>query len=174
MKFYVVHTYSGHEVKVKKLLTETIKLQGCEELFGEIIIPQEQVARIREGKKVVEERRIYPGYIIVEMDTNEKTLSLVTSIPGVTHFLGPKRKPTPLSKKEVQELMNQVEQSRDRIVSVVPFHKDERVKITDGPFTDFIGIVDDIFPDRARVKVLVTIFGRTTPVEFSFHQVKIF
>lgn len=174
MKFYVVHTYSGHEIKVKKMLTEKIKLQDCENLFGEIIIPQENVARIKEGKKVVEERRIYPGYIIVEMDANEQTLSLVTSTPGVTHFLGPKRKPTPLSKKEVEELMDQLEKSRDRIVSVVPFHKGDRVKIVDGPFTDFIGVVEETFPERARVKVLVTIFGRTTPVEFSFNQVKNF
>jgi len=174
MKFYVVHTYTGHEAKVKKMLLEKIKSEGCEDQFGEIIIPQEHIARIKEGKKVVEERRIYPGYIIVEMNANQKTLSLVTSIPGVTHFLGPRRKPTPLSKKEVEELMEQLERSRDRIVSLIPFHKGDRVKITEGPFTDFIGIVDEIFPDRARVKVLVTIFGRTTPVEFSFDQVKSF
>lgn len=169
-----MHTYSGHEVKVKKMLCEKIKMKGCENFFGEIIIPQEHVARIKEGKKVVEERRIYPGYIIVEMVANEMTLSLVTSTPGVTHFLGPKRKPTPLSKREVEELMDQVEKSRDRIVSVVPFHKGDRVKIVDGPFTDFIGVVEEIIPDRARLKVLVTIFGRTTPVEFSFDQVKNF
>ena len=174
MKFYVVHTYTGHEAKVKKLLSDKIKNEHCEEDFGEIIIPQENVARIKEGRKVVEERRIYPGYIIVQMDANEKTLSLVTSIPGVTHFLGSKRKPTPLSKKEVRELIEQLERSRDRVVSIVPFRKGDRVKITEGPLTDFIGIVDETYPDRARVKVLVTIFGRTTPVEFSFDQVKNF
>jgi len=172
MQWYVVHTLTGHEQKVKKILEKLVKEKGLEKLFGKIIIPVENLVRIRKGKKVVEERRLYPGYIVIEMEGNDENLRLVNSIAGVTHFLGSKTKPIPLGEEEIKALLEQVEESKEKVVTKIPFAKGERVTVTDGPFTDFIGTVEDIFPEREKVKVLVVIFGRTTPIELGFHQLK--
>jgi len=140
--------------------------------FGKIVIPVENQVRIKKGKKVVEEKRLYPGYIVIEMEGNDETLRLVNSISGVTHFLGSKTKPIPLGADEVNELLRQLEESKEKIVTKIPFAQGERVSVTDGPFTDFIGTVEDIYPEREKVKILVVIFGRTTPIELGFHQLK--
>ncbi len=172
MHWYVVHTLTGHEHKVKKILQKMIKEQHMEESFGKIVIPVENQVRIKKGKKVVEEKRLYPGYIVIEMIDNDETLRLVNSISGVTHFLGSKTKPIPLGENEVEELLKQVQESKEKVVTKIPFAKGERVSVTDGPFTDFIGTIEDIYPEREKVKVLVVIFGRTTPIELGFHQLK--
>ena len=172
MQWFVVHTLTGHEQKVKKILLKMIKEKALENSFAKIVIPIENTVRIRKGKKVVEERRIYPGYIVIEMEENDETIRLVNSISGVTHFLGSKTKPAPLSEEEIRNLLAQVEESKDKVVAKIPFTKGERVTITDGPFTDFIGTVEDVFPEREKVKVSVVIFGRTTPIELGFHQLK--
>ena len=172
MQWYVVHTLTGHEHKVKKILEKMIKEQHMEESFGKIVIPVENQVRIRKGKKVVEEKRLYPGYIVIEMVGNDETLRLVNSISGVTHFLGSKTKPIPLGDDEVEELLKQVQESKEKVVTKIPFARGERVSVTDGPFTDFIGTIEDIYPEREKVKVLVVIFGRTTPIELGFHQLK--
>ncbi|OPX18016.1 transcription termination/antitermination factor NusG [candidate division WOR-3 bacterium 4484_100] len=172
MKWFVVHTLTGHEQKVKKILEKIIKEKNLQDSFGRIIIPVENLVRIRKGKRVIEERRIYPGYIVIEMDDSEETLRLVNSISGVTHFLGSRNKPTPLSEEEVDTLLKQVEESKHRVVTKIPFAKGERVTVTEGPFTNFIGTVEEIYPEREKVKVMVVIFGRTTPIELGFHQLK--
>jgi transcriptional antiterminator NusG len=172
MQWYVVHTLTGHEHKVKKILQKLIKEKQMEQSFGKVVIPVENQVRIRKGKKVVEEKRLYPGYIVIEMEGNDETLRLVNSISGVTHFLGSKTKPIPLGADEVEELLKQVQESKEKVVTKIPFAKGERVTVTDGPFTDFVGTVEDIFPEREKVKVLVVIFGRTTPIELGFHQLK--
>jgi transcriptional antiterminator NusG len=172
MQWFVVHTLTGHEHKVKKILEKLIKEKKLENSFGRVIIPVENTVQIRKGKKVVEERRLYPGYIVIEMAGSDETLRLVNSISGVTHFLGSKTKPTPLGEDEVKNLLEQVEESKGKVVTKIPFAKGERVTVTDGPFTDFIGTVEEVYPEREKVKVLVVIFGRTTPIELSFHQLK--
>ncbi|UCG91765.1 MAG: transcription termination/antitermination factor NusG [candidate division WOR-3 bacterium] len=172
MQWFVVHTLTGHEQKVKKILQKLIKERQLENSFGRIIIPVENLVRIRKGKRVVEERRLYPGYLVIEMDGNDETLRLVNSISGVTHFLGSRRKPTPLSQEEIEALLVQVKESKDKVVTKIPFTKGERVTVIDGPFSDFIGTVEEVYPEREKVKVLVVIFGRTTPIELGFHQLK--
>lgn len=172
MQWYVVHTLTGHEHKVKKILEKMIKDNGMEESFGKIVIPVENQVRIKKGKKVVEEKRLYPGYLVIEMEGNDETLRLVNSISGVTHFLGSKTKPIPLGEDEIKELLKQLEESKEKVVTKIPFAKGERVSVTDGPFTDFVGTIEEIYPEREKVKVLVVIFGRTTPIELGFHQLK--
>ncbi|KPK70067.1 hypothetical protein AMJ87_09425 [candidate division WOR_3 bacterium SM23_60] len=172
MQYYVVHTITGHEQKVKKLLQKMIKEKQLENSFGRIIIPVENLVQVRKGKKVIEERRLYPGYIVIEMEGNDENMRLVNSISGVTHFLGSKSKPIPLEQREVDALLEQVEESKEKVITKIPFAKGERVTVTDGPFTDFIGMVEDVYPEREKVKVLVVIFGRTTPIELGFHQLK--
>jgi len=172
MHYFVVHTITGHEQKVRKLLQKIIKEKKLENSFGRIIIPVENLVQVRKGKKVIEERRLYPGYIVIEMEGNDENMRLVNSISGVTHFLGSKSKPIPLEQHEVDALLEQVEESKEKVVTKIPFAKGERVTVTDGPFTDFIGTVEDVYPEREKVKVLVVIFGRTTPIELGFHQLK--
>lgn len=172
MQWFVVHTLTGHEHKVKKILLKLACEKGLENSFGEIVIPVENLVRIRKGKRVVEEKRLYPGYIVIEMEGDDESLRLVNSISGVTHFLGSRTKPTPLEDEEVRNLLAQVEESKDKVITKIPFVKGERVTVTDGPFTDFIGTIEDVYPEREKVKVLVVIFGRTTPIELGFHQLK--
>ncbi len=174
MEYYVVHTYTGHEQKVKKLLERAVKEKGIEVKFGRLIIPMQNVVKIRKGKKVIEEKRLYPGYIVVEMEADNETLRLVNSLTGVTHFLGSREKPLPLPASEVKGLLEQEEKSKEKVVSSVPFTAGERVKVIEGPFTDFIGTVDEVYEDHEKVRVLIAIFGRSTPVELSFEQIKSF
>lgn len=172
MKWFVVHTLTGHEGKVKRILQKVIKENNLDTSFGRIIIPVENQVRVRKGKKIIEERRLYPGYIVIEMEDTDDNLRLVNGISGVTHFLGSKTKPIPLGEEEVKALLDQVEESKEKVVTKIPFTKGERVTVIDGPFTDFVGTVEDVFPEREKVKVLVVIFGRTTPIELGFHQLK--
>lgn len=172
MKWFVVHTLTGHEQKVKKILQKLITEKNLEAAFGRILIPIENLVRVKKGKKVIEERRLYPGYLVIEMEGSDENLRLVNNISGVTHFLGSKTKPIPLEEDEVKALLDQVEESKEKVITKIPFSKGERVTVTDGPFTDFIGTVEDVYPEREKVKVLVVIFGRTTPIELGFHQLK--
>uniref|UniRef100_A0A7C6AFE7 Transcription termination/antitermination protein NusG n=1 Tax=candidate division WOR-3 bacterium TaxID=2052148 RepID=A0A7C6AFE7_UNCW3 len=174
MNWYVVHTLTGHEQKVKRILERVIKEQGMENYFGKIVIPVENLIKIKKGKKVMEERRLYPGYIVIEMEPTNEALKLVNSVPGVTHFLGTRNKPIPLGQDEVNALLAQVEESKKKVVTKIPFAKGERVTVIDGPFTDFVGTVEEIYPEREKVKVMVVIFGRPTPIELGFHQLKSF
>jgi transcriptional antiterminator NusG len=172
MKFYVVHTYTGREKRVKELLEKAVEHQGLGEQFGQVIMPAEKVTRVRKSKLVAEERRLYPGYIVVEMELTEEALALVNSVPGVTHLLGTTKEPIPLGDEEVASMLEQIERGREMTEPEAPFDKGENVKVTKGPFAGFTGTVEEIFTERRRVKVIVTIFGRPTPIDLDFLDVQ--
>jgi transcriptional antiterminator NusG len=171
-EWFIVHTLSGSERKAKKLLEEEIKSSGLDEKFGEILIPTENVSRIRGGKRQIVERQLYPGYILIQMEMSEDTIRLVTQTPGVMSFLGSRLKPQSLREEEVKRILTAVETEKGTVSSEIPFKRGESVKVAEGPFTDFTGVVEELYPSRGKLKVMVTIFGRATPVELDFTQVK--
>ena len=171
-KWYVVNTYSGHENKVRTTLERRIESLGLGRYFGEIRIPTESVIEIKNGKKVPTVQRQFPGYILINMDMNENTWQLVRQTPGVTQIVGAGEKPTPLSKAEVERLLHPGEvETREKVKTTVDYQIGETVKVIGGPLSDFTGSISDINVDQSRLKVLVSIFGRETPVELSFNQV---
>ena len=172
LRWYVVHTYSGRENKVRETIERLIKNSGIQERFGKVLVATEEVAEMKKGKKKVSHRKLFPSYILVEMEMGEETWGLIENVPGVTHFVGDIKKPFPIPKKEVDRILGRMEK-KEGIVPEVPFTLGEHVHVVDGPFADFTGVVDEINPERGKVKVLVSIFGRETPVELDFLQVKI-
>jgi transcriptional antiterminator NusG len=172
MKFFIVHTYTSRERRVKELLERAIQQQHLEEQIGRVIVPAEKVMKIKKAQLVSEERRLFPGYIVIEMNESEATLNLVNSIPGVTHMLGTRNKPLPLSDEDAATLLKQLESGSEKVVQEAPFSKGENVKVTGGPFAGFTGTVEEISAERRRVKVLVTIFGRATPIDLDFLEVQ--
>jgi transcriptional antiterminator NusG len=171
-KWYVVNTYSGHENKVRTTLERRIESFGLERYFGEIRIPTESVIEIKDGKKVPTVQRQFPGYILVNMDMNDSTWQLVRQTPGVTQIVGTGDRPVPLSRAEVERLLHPggVE-PREKVKTTVDYQIGETVKVISGPLSDFTGAISDINVDQSRLKVMVSIFGRETPVELSFNQV---
>jgi transcriptional antiterminator NusG len=180
MKWYIVHTYSGFERKVKESLESRVKAFHLEEKIGRVLIPTEPVTEVRGGKKYTTERMFYPGYVLVEMDLTgfrsggdgDQVWHMVKSTPRVTGFLGTASEPTPLSEEEVNQIVYRVETGREKPKLKVRFEKNESVKIIEGPFASFTGVVDEVNEDRETLKVMVTIFGRSTPVELEFGQVE--
>ena len=172
MKWYIIHSYSGFERKVKESLESRVQAFGLQDKIGRVLIPTEAVTEIRGGKKYTVDRMFYPGYVLVEMDMDDHVWHVVKSTPRVTGFVGTGQQPTPLSEEEVQHIVYRVSESKDKPKLKVKFEKNESVKITEGPFASFDGIVDDVNEDRQTVKVMVTIFGRSTPVELEFSQVE--
>ncbi|HEY6352561.1 MAG TPA: transcription termination/antitermination protein NusG [Candidatus Angelobacter sp.] len=172
MKWYIIHTYSGFEKKVKESLESRIQAFGLQEKIGKVLIPTEPVTEIRGGKKYTVERMFYPGYVLVQMDMDDHVWHVVKSTPRVTGFVGTGQQPTPLSVDEVNQIVYRVDTGRDKPKIKVKFEKSETVRIIDGPFANFNGIVDDVNEDRETLKVMVTIFGRATPVELEFGQVE--
>ncbi len=170
--WYIIHTYSGFEKKVAETLKSRIDAAGVSDQFGEIMVPTEDVIEMRGGKKVVTPKLFYPGYVLVEMDMNDETWHLVRSTPRVTGFVGSSQKPSPLTSEEVDRIVHKVEVAAEHPKPKLRFDKGENIKITDGPFKDFTGLVDEINDDRSTLRVLVTIFGRSTPVELDFYQVE--
>lgn len=170
MKWYIIHTYSGFEKKVKESLESRIQAFGLQEKIGKVLIPTEQIIEIRGGKKYTVERMTYPGYVIVQMDMDDHVWHVVKSTPRVTGFVGTGQQPTPLSQDEVNQIVYRVVTEKKTIK--VKYEKSETVRIIDGPFANFNGIVDDVNEDRETLKVMVTIFGRATPVELEFGQVE--
>jgi transcriptional antiterminator NusG len=173
MKWYIIHTYSGFERKVKESIEA--RLRADERLAGKIgrvLIPTESVTEVRGGKKYTSERMFYPGYVLVEMDMDDNVWHVVKSTPRVTGFVGTGQQPTPLSEDEVQQIVYRVADSREKPKLKVKFEKNESVRITEGPFASFTGMVDEVNEDRETLKVMVTIFGRSTPVELEFGQVE--
>jgi transcriptional antiterminator NusG len=171
MKWYVVHTYSGREKKVKETIERLIGGSGREDKFGRVLIATEDVAEMKKGEKTVSKRKLFPSYLLIEMEMNNETWGLIEDVPGVTHFVGGGRKPFPIPQKEVDRILGRMEK-KEGIIPEVPFTIGEHVRVTDGPFADFTGVVDEINPERGKIKVLVSIFGRETPVELDFLQVK--
>src|SRR6266700_8454402 len=172
MKWYIIHSYSGFERKVKESLESRVRAFALEEKIGRVLIPTESVTEVRGGKKYTVERMFYPGYVLVEMDMDDHVWHVVKSTPRVTGFVGTGQQPTPLSEEEVQHIVYKAGESKDKPKLKVKFEKNEKVKITEGPFATFDGIVDDVNEDKETVKVMVTIFGRSTPVELEFKQVE--
>jgi transcriptional antiterminator NusG len=172
MRWYIIHTYSGFEKKVKESLESRVQAFGLQEKIGKVLIPTEPVTEIRGGKKYTVERMFYPGYVLVQMDMDDHVWHVVKSTPRVTGFVGTGQQPTPLSEDEVNQIVFRVSTGKDKPKIKVKFEKSETVRITDGPFANFNGTVDEVNEDRETLKVMVTIFGRATPVELEFGQVE--
>lgn len=173
MKWYAVHVLSGHERKVKAYLENEAEIHGLKDRIGEILIPSEQVTEMREGKKRVRNKVFFPGYMIVQMKLDRETRQLVLNTPGVTNFVGPKNQPQPLRQDEVDRILGRVQAGAAGEVIDVPFRIGDPIRVIDGPFTDFTGFVEEINEEKRKVKVRVSIFGRSTPVELDFLQVEL-
>lgn len=171
-RWYVVHTYSGHENKVKANLEKAIQYAQLQDRFGEILVATEDLVVVKDRKKTTTRRKTFPSYVLVEMQLSDETKAVVTGIPGVTHFVGDEKNPMPLSETEINRIRGRAPVERQRTMTEVPFKVGESIKVIDGPFSDFIGQVDEIHPDRGKVRVMVSIFGRATPVELDFMQVQ--
>jgi transcriptional antiterminator NusG len=173
MKWYIIHTYSGFERKVKESIESRVRAYPeLEQKIGRVLIPTESVTEVRGGKKYTSERMFYPGYVLVEMDMDDNVWHVVKSTPRVTGFVGTGQQPTPLSEEEVQQIVYRVADSKEKPKLKVKFEKNESVRISEGPFASFTGVVDEVNEDRETLKVMVTIFGRSTPVELGFGQVE--
>lgn len=170
--WYIVHTYSGFEEKVKESLESRARAFGFAHRIGQILIPKEEVVELRGGKKVTSKRLLYPGYVLVEMEMDDELWHAVKNTPRVTGFVGGGNTPVPLSPEEVNNILNRQASSADRPRPKLTFEKSETVRIVDGPFTNFSGKVDEVNTERNTLRVLVTIFGRSTPVELDFLQVE--
>jgi len=172
-RWYVVHTYSQFEKSVQRALTERIARAGMEDLFGQILVPVEEVVELKSGQKNISERKFFPGYVLVEMEMTDESWHLVKNTPKVTGFLGGSAmKPTPITQKEVDNIMQQMQAGVEKPRPKVLFEVGEAVRVKDGPFTDFNGSVEDVNYDKNKLRVAVTIFGRSTPVELDFGQVE--
>jgi len=172
MRWYVVHVYSGFEQKVVQSLKEQIVAKGMEDMFEEVLVPTEEVVEMRRGAKVRSDRKFFPGYVLVKMDLTDETWHLVKDSPKVTGFLGAKGKPAPISEAEAERILRQVKEGVERPKPSVTFEIGEQVRVSDGPFTSFNGMVEDVDEEKARLKVSVSIFGRATPVDLEYSQVE--
>ena len=172
-RWYVVHAYSGFEKSVQRALVERIARDGMQDLFGQILVPVEEVIEMKNGQKSITERKFFPGYVLVEMEMNDDTWHLIKSTPKVTGFVGgTANKPTPISEKEVDKIMQQMKDGVDKPRPKVLFEVGEMVRVKEGLFTDFNGSVEDVNYEKSKIRVSVTIFGRATPVELDFGQVE--
>jgi len=173
LRWYVVHAYSGFENQVKRSLLERIARQGLEDQFGDILVPTEEVVEVREGQKRRSERKFFPGYVLVQMDMNDATWHLVREVPKVIGFIGgTSDRPAPISDKEADNILQRVQEGAERPRPKVLFEPGEMVRVTDGPFTDFSGVVEEVNYEKSRLRVAVLIFGRSTPVELEFGLVE--
>jgi transcription termination/antitermination protein NusG len=171
-KWYIIHTYSGYERKVAESLMNRIQAYDLGECIGQILIPTEDVVEMKSGKKIVSTKLTFPGYILVEMDMTDKAWHIVRGTPKVTGFISTGKKPTPLTEEEINEVVNRVSVTAEQPKPKFTFDRGDAVKITDGPFKDFTGVVEDVNPDRNTLKVMLTILGRATPVELETEQVE--
>lgn len=172
-RWYVVHAYSGFEKQVQRSLKERIERAGMADQFGEVLVPTEEVVEMKKGVKRRSERKFFPGYVLVEMEMNEDTWHLVKDVPKVMGFIGGKQdKPAPISQAEAESILNRVAEGVDKPRPKVLFEPGEMVRVIDGPFNDFNGTVEEINYEKSRLRVAVSIFGRSTPVELDFQQVE--
>lgn len=172
MKWFVIHTYSGHENKVKENILKMVKTSSIIEQFGRLIVPTEEVAEMKKGKKTITTRKFFPSYILIEMFMSDESWHLVNGIPGVTSFVGTGTKPQPLMPNEVERILGRMDKEKETIIPEIPFTLGEHIRIKDGPFSDFTGVIDEINAEKGKLRVLVSIFGRETPVELDFLQVE--
>ncbi|MBU1124679.1 MAG: transcription termination/antitermination protein NusG [Candidatus Omnitrophica bacterium] len=171
-QWYVVHTQTGSEEKVKTTLESKILSSGMQESIPQVVIPKEQISEIRSGKKKLSQRKFFPGYLLIEMDLNEATYLFVRGVSGVTGFIGLGKKPMPLSSVEVDSILKKTEETASKPSPKVIFEKGEQVRVTEGPFVNFNGAIDEVHPEKGKIKVSVSIFGRSTPVELEYWQVE--
>ena len=173
MRWYVVHAYSGYEKTVQRTLKERLARAGLEDRFGDILVPTEEVVEMKDGQKRSSERKFFPGYVLVQMEMDEETWHLVRSVPRVLGFIGGKAdKPAPITEREADEILSRVREGQDKPRPKVLFEVGEMVRVADGPFNDFNGVVEHVNYDKNRLNVSVMIFGRSTPVELDFSQVE--
>ena len=170
--WYVVHTYSGFENRAKQNLEERIKNLGKGEFFSDILVPMETVVDLVKGKRRTSQRKIFPGYILIKMELNEETWHIVKETPKITGFAGDGMKPVPISGEEVEDILSQMKEGVAKVKSKVSFNAGDSVRVIDGPFVNFIGTIEEVKPEKRKLKVLVSIFGRATPVELDFIQVE--
>ena len=171
-RWYIVHAYSNFEKKVQESIREQAKQRGLSHLFDEILVPVENVIEVRRGRKVNAERKFFPGYVLVKCELSDEAYHLIKNTPKVTGFLGADNKPMPISEAEAQRILNQVQEGIERPKPSVSFEVGENVRVSDGPFASFNGVVEEVDDARSRLKVAVSIFGRATPVELEFGQVE--
>ncbi len=173
MRWYVVQAFSGFEGRVQKTLSEHIKIHNMEEYFGEVLVPTEEVVEMRAGQRRKSERKFFPGYVLVQMVMNDESWHLVSSLPRVLGFIGgTKERPAPITQKEADRILNRLEDAADKPRPKTLFEVGEVVRVSDGPFADFNGVVEEVDYEKSRLKVSVLIFGRSTPVELDFGQVE--
>jgi len=170
--WYVVHTQTGLEDKVKASLESKILAGNMQEFISSVIIPTEQVSEVRSGKKKISQRKFFPGYLLLEMELNEATYLFVKTAPGVTGFIGLGKKPMPLPREEVDNILKKTKDTQVKPSPKIVFEKGEQVRVIEGPFQNFNGTIDDIHPERGKIKVSISIFGRATPVELEYWQVE--
>ena len=171
-RWYIVHAYSNFENKVAESIREQSKQRGLADLFEEIMVPKEKVTEVRRGRKVDTERKFFPGYVLVKMDLTDEAFHLIKNTPKVTGFLGADNKPMPISEAEAQRILNQVQEGIERPKPSITFEIGEQVRVSDGPFASFNGVVEEVDAERSRLKVAVSIFGRATPVDLEYAQVE--
>ena len=171
-RWYIVHAYSNFEHKVAESIREQAAIAGLQNSFEEILVPTEEVIEMRRGRRVNAERKFFPGYVLVRMDMSDEAYHLVKNTPKVTGFLGQQNRPSPISQSEVEQIVNQVQEGVERPKPSVVFEIGEQVRVCDGPFATFSGLVEEIDEEKARLKVAVSIFGRATPVELEYGQVE--
>ena len=173
MRWYVVHAYSGFEAQVMRLLKERIQRSEIQHYFGDVLVPTEEVVEMRDGQKRKSDRKFFPGYVLVQMDMNDDTWHLVKSVPKVMGFIGGSSdKPAPISDSEADAILQRVQEGSEKPRPKILFEPGEVVRVVDGPFNDFNGVVEEVDYDKSRLKVAVLIFGRSTPVELEFGQVE--
>jgi transcriptional antiterminator NusG len=170
--WYVIHVYSGFEKKVAQSIDEQVRQSGMEDHIAQVLVPVEEVVEMRRGSKINAERKFFPGYVLVKMEMTDETWHLVKNTPKVTGFLGGRGRPTPISDAEADRIIHQVREGIERPKPSVTFEVGEQVRVSDGPFTSFNGLVEDVDEERTRLKVAVSIFGRSTPVELEYSQVE--
>ena len=171
LKWYIVHTYSGFEQKVKANLEDRIKTLGQEAYFGTVLVPMEKVVELKKGQKKTSSRKFYPGYIMVQMELNEETWHTVRNTAKVTGFVGGGEMPAPVPDEEAERIIQQMQEGISKPKPKYHFEEGDEVRVIDGPFSNFQGIVEEVKPDKEKLRVLITIFGRATPVELEFIQV---
>jgi transcriptional antiterminator NusG len=170
--WYALHTYSGHENKVKTYLESLVESGAAHGAISRVVVPTEEVVELRGGKKTVTKKRFLPSYVLVEMEMSKEAWHLVTNIPGVTNFVGPARRPQPLRQEEVDHILGHIDRRKYQEVEEIPFLVGDQVKVNDGAFKDFVGTVQEIMPEKRRLKIMVSIFGRGTSVELDVLQVQ--
>ena len=171
-RWYIVHAYSNFEKKVAEAIEEKARQKGLEHMFESVMVPTEKVVEVRRGRKVDAERKFFPGYVLVKMDLNDETYHLIKNTPKVTGFLGADNRPQPISEREADQILHQVQEGVDRPKPSVSYEIGKSVRVSDGPFASFNGVVQEVDEERARLKVEVSIFGRATPVDLEYGQVE--